>query len=76
MILWCCAKLCGLGLGLRLISLDIQFLADFALLMAQNASFLKKNNLLLLRVFEVSICGMYMDTFIFDGESCGCNEIS
>ena len=40
MILRCCAKLCGLGLGLRLIFLDIQFLADFALLMAQNA---KKN---------------------------------
>ena len=37
--------------------------------------FLEKYNLPLLRVFEVSICGMYMDTFIFDVELCGCNEI-
>ena len=76
MILRCCAKFCGLGLGIRLIFLDIQYLEDFALLMAQNASFFfEKYNLPLLRVFEVAIFGVAMDTFIFDGESCGCNEI-
>ena len=37
--------------------------------------FFEKYNLPLLRIFEVFIFGVAMDTFIFDGESCGCNEI-